>query len=187
MLAIERRDYILKKLQETGRVQVSELSETLQVSRMTIHRDLDALAEEGLIKKVFGGAVSAVDYRREEPTGRCALCGRPLNIHTRVVLHTRQGNHIEACCPHCALLLLETRDDIVSGLAVDFIHGKMVNLKTATFLVNPDVVVCCTPPVLCFADEEEAHRFRQGFYGELTSLNKAQELTTHYMSLSASD
>jgi len=184
MLAIERRDYILKKLQETGRVQVSELSKTLNVSRMTIHRDLDALAEEGLIEKVFGGAISTAAPRGNESTGLCAHCGRPVNIHTRVVLHTQQGKQIEACCPHCALLLLETRDDIVSGLAIDFIHGKMINLKTATFLVNPDVVVCCTPPVLCFSDEDEARRFQRGFQGELASLDEAQKLTARHMNLS---
>jgi len=185
MLAIERRDYILKKLRETGRVQVSELSKTLGVSRMTIHRDLDALAREGLLEKVFGGAVSTSTPKQEANVGSCAHCGRPVNIHTRVVLQTEQGEQIEACCPHCALLLLEARDDLVSGLAVDFIHGKMINLKTAAFLVNPDVVVCCTPPVLCFADVEEARRFQLGFHGELKNLDDAKKLTTQHMSLSS--
>lgn len=184
MLAIERRDYILKKLRETGRVQVSELSKTLGVSRMTIHRDLDALAEKGFLDKVFGGAVSAEEYRPEDQAGKCVLCGRPVNIHTRVLLNTQSGETIEACCPHCALLLLETREDIVSGLAVDFIHGKMINIKTATFLVNPNVVVCCTPPVLCFAEDEEARRFQAGFQGELAPLREAQKLTTQHMNLS---
>ena len=184
MLAIERRDYILKKLRENRRVRVSELSKALNVSRMTIHRDLDALAEEGLIEKVFGGAISTVDARKNESASQCVMCGRTVNIHTRVVLHTRQGEIIEACCPHCALLLLDKRDDIVSGLAVDFIHGKMVNLKTATFLIDPDVVVCCTPPVLCFSNEEEACRFQQGFKGELASLSEAQEHTAQHMNLS---
>jgi hypothetical protein len=185
MLAFERRDYILAKLRETGRVQVSDLSATLGVSRMTIHRDLDALAQEGLLEKVFGGAVSTLAPKPETRVGVCAHCGRPVNIHTRVVLQTTQGEQVEACCPHCALLLLETRDDLVSGLAVDFIHGKMINLKTATFLVNPDVVVCCTPPVLCFADDEEARRFQLGFQGELEDLDRAKKLTSQHMSLSS--
>ncbi len=185
MLAIERRDYILKKLREVGRVQVSELSETLGVSRMTIHRDLDALAEKGLLNKVFGGAVLAEEYRPEDQTGKCVMCGRPVNIHTRVMLSTQSGETIEACCPHCAFLLLETREDIVSGFAVDFIHGKMINIKTATFLVNPNVVVCCTPAVLCFANDEEARRFQIGFQGELASLREAQNLTSQHMSLAS--
>ena len=185
MLAIERRDYILTKLRESGRVQVSDLSKTLGVSRMTIHRDLDALAQEGLVEKVFGGAISTVQPQQAASVGACAHCGRPITPHTRVVLQTAQGGQIEACCPHCALLLLETRDDLVSGLAVDFIHGKMINLKTASFLVNPDVVVCCTPSVLCFADEDEAHRFQLGFNGELNKLEDARQLTTQYMNFAA--
>ncbi len=185
MLAIERRDLILKKLRETGRVQVSELSKTLGVSRMTVHRDLDALADEGFIDKVFGGAVLAVEHRQIPQTGTCAVCGRPINIHTRVVLNTQVGEDIETCCPHCALLLLEARNDIVSGLAVDFIHGKMINIKTATFLVDPDVTVCCTPAVLCFADDKEAKRFQIGFHGELAPLRSAQKLTAKHMDLSS--
>jgi hypothetical protein len=184
MLAIERRDYILKTLRETGRGQVSELSKTLNVSRMTIHRDLDALAQEGFLEKVFGGAVLASEHRQPDQTGVCAMCGRLVTARTRVVLQTRTGEQIDACCPHCATLLLETRDDIVSGLAVDFIHGKMINLKTATFVVNPDIVVCCTPSVLCFADREEAQRFQVGFRGELATLRDAQKLTIQHMNLS---
>jgi DeoR/GlpR family transcriptional regulator of sugar metabolism len=49
MLAIERREYILEQLQKTGRVRVTALSEELGVSRMTVHRDLDALVAEGLV------------------------------------------------------------------------------------------------------------------------------------------
>ena len=184
MLAIERRDYILNQLRERGRVQVSELSETLGVSRMTIHRDLDVLVQEGLVEKVFGGAVLVAGQRHEEQRGQCAMCGRPINNRTRVVLQTTQGDRLEACCPHCALLLLETRDDLTSGLAVDFIHGKMINLKTATFLVDPNVVVCCTPAVLCFADREEARRFQLGFEGELKDLAEARITTTQHMRLS---
>jgi DNA-binding transcriptional ArsR family regulator len=184
MLAIERHDFILEKLKETGRVQVADLSATLKVSRMTIHRDLDALAKEGLIEKVFGGAVLRSEITRKNQTGVCAVCDRPVSVHTRVVLHLEDGGQLEACCPHCALLLLDSRDDIVSGLAVDFIHGKMINLKTASFLVNPDVAVCCTPPVLCFADASEARRFQLGFNGQVASLRDAQKLTTQHMKLS---
>ena len=184
MLAIERRDYILRKLTERGRVQVSELSETLGVSRMTIHRDLDLLAQEGLLEKVFGGAVSTSFQNQGAPANTCVLCGRPITPHTRVTLHTQSGELLETCCPHCALLLLETRDDIVSGLAADFIHGKMINLKTATFLVNPEVAVCCTPSVLCFAEDTDARRFQQGFHGHVTRLQEAQAFTTLHMDLS---
>jgi len=74
--------------------------------------------------------------------------------------------------------------DVVSGLALDFIHGQMINLRTATFLVNPDVVVCCTPAVLCFADDEEASRFQKGFRGTVATLEDAKKLIRKEMTLS---
>jgi len=57
MLAIERRNEILEKLQIDKRVVVSELSQHYQVSEETIRRDLDKLDNEGLVTKSYGGAV----------------------------------------------------------------------------------------------------------------------------------
>lgn len=57
MLAVERRNQILEKLQEERRVVVSELSQLYHVSEETIRRDLDKLEKEGLIVKSYGGAV----------------------------------------------------------------------------------------------------------------------------------
>ena len=48
MLALERRNLILTKLQEEKRVVVSELSQLYNVSEETIRRDLDKLEKEGL-------------------------------------------------------------------------------------------------------------------------------------------
>lgn len=57
MLAIERRNDILEKLQAEKRVVVSELSQLYQVSEETIRRDLEKLENEGLATKSYGGAV----------------------------------------------------------------------------------------------------------------------------------
>lgn len=57
MLAIERRNAILEKLQEERRVVVSELSVLYEVSEETIRRDLDKLENEGYAIKSYGGAV----------------------------------------------------------------------------------------------------------------------------------
>ena len=51
MLALERRNLILEKLQEEKRVVVSELSQLYSVSEETIRRDLDKLEKEGLATK----------------------------------------------------------------------------------------------------------------------------------------
>lgn len=57
MLAVERRNLILEKLQEDKKVIVSELSQEFQVSEETIRRDLDKLDKDGLVIKSYGGAV----------------------------------------------------------------------------------------------------------------------------------
>ncbi len=57
MLAVERRNLILEKLQTERRVVVSELSQHFEVSEETIRRDLDKLEKEGLATKSYGGAV----------------------------------------------------------------------------------------------------------------------------------
>ena len=57
MLAIERRNEILEKLQAERRVVVSELSALYDVSEETIRRDLDKLENDGYAIKSYGGAV----------------------------------------------------------------------------------------------------------------------------------
>lgn len=57
MLAIERRNEILEKLQADKRVVVSELSQHYQVSEETIRRDLEKLENDGFAIKSYGGAV----------------------------------------------------------------------------------------------------------------------------------
>jgi DeoR/GlpR family transcriptional regulator of sugar metabolism len=57
MLKEERQQYILQKLQENRKVVSLELQKELQVSDDTIRRDLQELAESGLVKKVHGGAI----------------------------------------------------------------------------------------------------------------------------------
>lgn len=57
MLAVERRNLILEKLQDERKVVVSELSILFGVSEETIRRDLDKLDKEGLATKSYGGAL----------------------------------------------------------------------------------------------------------------------------------
>ena len=49
---------ILSALQQTGRVSVDTLSEELEVSVVTIRRDLDVLEQKGFLRRTHGGAVS---------------------------------------------------------------------------------------------------------------------------------
>ncbi len=49
---------ILEKLRQAGEVTVDSLSAEFSVTAVTIRRDLDQLAREGLLKRTHGGAVS---------------------------------------------------------------------------------------------------------------------------------
>jgi DeoR/GlpR family transcriptional regulator of sugar metabolism len=66
-LAPQRRAHILEEVQRVGSVRVSELTQLFGVSDMTIRRDLDALAQRGLVAKVHGGA-TRTEPSSEEPT-----------------------------------------------------------------------------------------------------------------------
>lgn len=56
MLATERHSFILDELTQRGVVRIAALAEALDVSVMTVRRDIEMLAEQGLVNKVHGGA-----------------------------------------------------------------------------------------------------------------------------------
>jgi DeoR/GlpR family transcriptional regulator of sugar metabolism len=68
MLAQIRQSEILFAVNKQGAAKVRELAELLDVSEMTVRRDIDALAEQGLLDKVHGGATSLASSSSTEPT-----------------------------------------------------------------------------------------------------------------------
>jgi DeoR/GlpR family transcriptional regulator of sugar metabolism len=80
MLSEERRQGILDRLGRDGQVVVADLSSSLNVSLDTIRRDLQELADAGLVRRVHGGAlppaVGSRPYavRREQaPAAKAAI------------------------------------------------------------------------------------------------------------------
>jgi DeoR/GlpR family transcriptional regulator of sugar metabolism len=67
MLAVQRHKLIVDELRRHGAVRVSELTDLLDVSEMTVRRDLDALAADGLLEKVHGGATLPGQLSADEP------------------------------------------------------------------------------------------------------------------------
>lgn len=55
--AEERYNNIMRLLTEKGRISSAELSSALNISRETIRRDLNRLAQEGRLVKTRGGAI----------------------------------------------------------------------------------------------------------------------------------
>ncbi|GAA0440991.1 DeoR/GlpR family DNA-binding transcription regulator [Actinoplanes hulinensis] len=67
MLAQQRQAAILDRVRATGGVRVTELAAEYGVSDMTIRRDLEALADRGLLAKVHGGATTVSPGSAHEP------------------------------------------------------------------------------------------------------------------------
>lgn len=63
MFAAQRMQKIREIILEAEAVDIPTLSQKLDVSEVTIRRDLDKLEKEGFIKKTYGGAVLNRDFR----------------------------------------------------------------------------------------------------------------------------
>jgi DeoR/GlpR family transcriptional regulator of sugar metabolism len=55
MIPEERRNKILDELQQKGVYAVDDLARSLEVSRITVQRDITLLVERGLVEKIHGG------------------------------------------------------------------------------------------------------------------------------------
>src|SRR5665647_2659469 len=66
MLAQQRQEQILADIRSRGAVRVADLVVGLDVSDMTIRRDIADLARRGLVRRVHGGAVD-VHHATHEP------------------------------------------------------------------------------------------------------------------------
>jgi DeoR/GlpR family transcriptional regulator of sugar metabolism len=67
MLARQRQERILEEVRRTGGARVSDLVELLNVSDMTVRRDIGILAGKGLVSRVHGGATAITGRSAEEP------------------------------------------------------------------------------------------------------------------------
>lgn len=65
MLAAERQAMIVELIRENGSVQVDELAKELDVSAMTIRRDLVKLQNSNMIERCHGGAVAKQEVAYE--------------------------------------------------------------------------------------------------------------------------
>lgn len=67
MLAQQRQDAILERVRQHGAVRVADLVIELDVSDMTVRRDIAELARRGLVDRVHGGAVDTARQAAHEP------------------------------------------------------------------------------------------------------------------------
>jgi DeoR family transcriptional regulator, aga operon transcriptional repressor len=67
MTITDRHQFILQKLHENGRVDIQELSEEIQVSGVTIRKDLKMLEDRNLLFRTRGGGSVINPYAIEKP------------------------------------------------------------------------------------------------------------------------
>jgi DeoR/GlpR family transcriptional regulator of sugar metabolism len=72
----ERRSEIRAFLAEQGEVAIAELAAQFAVSEMTIRRDLETLEDQGVARRVRGGAISTVSRSYEPPFATRAMEAR---------------------------------------------------------------------------------------------------------------
>src|ERR1044072_5527440 len=83
MRPVDRRRKILELVNQFARVTVDDLSEGLKISRETVRRDLSLLSDQGLLRKVHGGAKAAqpaAQSAHESPLGERGTNARPEKI-----------------------------------------------------------------------------------------------------------
>lgn len=61
----QRHLYILSEIQKNGRVSVTLLAKSLNVTERTVRRDITELARSGRVKSCYGGAVLVKNHERE--------------------------------------------------------------------------------------------------------------------------
>jgi hypothetical protein len=101
-----------------------------------------------------------------------------------VTLHMSDGKQHHACCAHCGLLALPALGAAVASVLVtDYLYGRAVNARSATYVVNPALNLCCAPTTLAFQTQIDAERFQQGFGGQVLNLDDALAVLQSVMAL----
>ncbi|WP_405102608.1 DeoR family transcriptional regulator [Oceanobacillus sp. FSL H7-0719] len=184
MLPIERKNKIKELILERHAMKISELSDEIGVSEMTIHRDIKPLIEEGVVVKTFGGITSA--NKKEEYTKEdvCDFCHRKVEDRLAYRLFLPEDIMVTACCAHCGLLKYrQLKDKVSHAICRDLIMQTTISAPLAWYVMETSIQVgCCEPQVLTFKHEEHARNFIQGFGGKLYRFDEALEMVHQKMS-----
>lgn len=129
----QRREYILRLLHDAGEVNVGEVADALEVSEMTVRRDLARLDKEGMLRRVHGGATmkrGTFSSRAEnQPTEKSRIARAAAGL---VGPGESVGIDIGTTC-HAVAVHLARRDDlfVVTNsvfAALEFRHSRSTAL-----------------------------------------------------------
>ena len=171
--SLNRETKILEYLKEHGSASIQDLVEAFGVSNMTIHRDLNKLAETGLLVKKHGGAtLPNVGNKPMEDVSTCAMCGKAVSQRTVFIVKLDNGDEIRACCSHCGLMLQSRTENVWQSLTADYLYGHMISAGQALYLVGSEVNICCVPSILAFGSRAKEEKFQKGFGGNLLGMDE---------------
>ncbi|MBI5352947.1 MAG: DeoR/GlpR transcriptional regulator [Chloroflexi bacterium] len=173
-----RQQEILKLIKQKGNLSVEEIQKAIGISQATAYREIQELSRMGLGAKIPGG-ISQIE---NSPT-RCVQCRGETNARTLFIIELKDGEKLSACCSHCGMMALANNPNVSTAMTVDFIYGKMLNVSQAWYVLNSNVVLCCSPSILSFSSREDAIRFTQGFEGEVMDFPNAQKNLNQMMTL----
>ncbi|EUJ31372.1 lactose phosphotransferase system repressor [Listeria floridensis FSL S10-1187] len=158
MLKEERLNTIVSLVDKSGTVKVQEIMDRLQVSDMTVRRDLTELEKQGKLKRVHGGAQSINIYRHEE-----------LSHEQKKIIHQDEKKQLA----ELTLPLIEQDDTIFLG------PGTTIELLAASLPDFPLRVVTNSLPVFSILEPREnimlyliggeLRRKTGAFYGEMAN------------------
>lgn len=119
-----RNQQILQKLRQNGQIKVHQLAQELNVTEVTIRRDLRKMQNTGLLKKTYGGAVPSdlpemnvsVHYRQTRNLAAKKIIGRLAGelIRDNDIIFLEAGSTCYEIIPH--LVSLKNLTIIVNSL-----------------------------------------------------------------------
>ena len=170
--SLDREKRILEYLHEWGSASIQKLAETLGVSNMTVHRDLNRLMATGQVQKKHGGVTLPSAGIRTQEHYVCAMCGKPVSPRTVFIVKLDDGEELRACCAHCGLMLQSRSQNAWQSLTADYLYGHMLSAGQAFYLIGSELNICCVPSVLAFSSRQDAEKFQKGFGGQLLGMDE---------------
>lgn len=184
ILPLERRNKIVQLIQKHKHMKISELSTTLSVSEMTIHRDIKPLIEDGTIIKTYGGVYLKEDVHSKElhtQTDKCVVCNQ--HVHERLCYRLILSNQqIEStCCAHCGLIRhQQMQNQVLQAIVPDFLKHNITNATIMHYVFDTSLKIgCCEPQVLPFEQKEDAEKFVLGFGGTVYTFEESIQMLHH--------
>lgn len=175
MMPIARQQQILTWLELEGSMKISAISSRLNVSEMTVYRDLQPLIEQQKVQKTSNGV--ALSAPSSLPADVCSYCFKTANSRMAFQLIKKSQQVEQTCCAHCGLLRYrDIEAEVAQIICRDYLKDTTISAKMAVYVLQADIRLnCCEPQAIPFDNLAQAKQFQAGFGGELYRFEQAME------------